>query len=87
MQYSGERFTTGVDEIDDTSTDKSTDISDYQLLMEDGNKLLLEYYNASSIILESFVIQSILPNVQNDNFTSEISVLDFSEHNPFGEVL
>ena len=87
MQFSGERFTTGVDDIDDIAIDKSTDISDYQLIMEDGDELLLEYYNASSIVLESFVIQSILPNVQNDNFTSEISVLDFSEHNPFGEVL
>jgi len=86
MQFSGERFDTGVNEIDDTAIDKSTDISDYQLLMENGDKLLLEYYNASSIILESFLIQSILPNVQNESFTAEISVLDFSEHNPFGEV-
>lgn len=86
MQFSGERFDTGVNEIDDTAIDKSTDISDYQLLMENGDKLLLEYYNASGIILESFLIESILPNVQNESFTAEISVLDFSEHNPFGEV-
>ena len=54
--------------------------------MENGDKVLLEYYSPSPITLESFTLSTILPNTTNEDFRSEISVLDFSETNPFGEI-
>lgn len=86
-QNSSEVFNTGNNEIDSMASSVSTDIGNYQLLLEDGNKLLLEYYTPSSIIQENFNIETILPNVQNDAIKAEISVLDFTEHNPFGELV
>jgi hypothetical protein len=86
-RYANESFSTGNNEIDSTANVYSTNVSDYNLLLEDGSKLLLEYYTSSGIVLEDFSIQNILPNVQNDNFKAEISVLDFTEHNPFGELV
>lgn len=85
-RYSSETFATGVDAIDSEATDKSFDLNDYNLLMEDGNKLLFEYYSDTPITLESYNLSTILPNTDNEDFRSEISVLDFSETNPFGEI-
>lgn len=85
-RYSSEAFATGVDAIDSEAVSKSFDLNDYNLLTEDGNKVLLEFYNASPITLESFTLNTILPNTDNEDFRSEISVLDFSETNPFGEL-
>lgn len=85
-RYSSETFNTGINDIDSEAVSKSFDINDFNLLMEDGNKLLYEYYSPSPITLESFTLNTILPNTTNEDFRSEISVLDFSEHNPFGEI-
>jgi hypothetical protein len=86
MQYSSEIFDTGVSEIDSLASDKDFDINNFNVLLETGDRFLLEYYSESSLVLESYQLNTILPNTQNENFTSEISVLDFSETNPFGEI-
>lgn len=86
-QNSSEVFNTGNSEIDGIASSVSTDIGEYQILLESGDRLLLEYYAPSSIIQESFNIESILPNIQNDDIRAEISVLDFTEKNPFGELV
>ena len=86
LQYSSERFNTGVGEIDSIIDEDSLDIQNYQLLMEDGNKFTYEYLTNSYAILESFNIQTIDENAQNDDFESEIDILDFTDRNPFGEV-
>ncbi len=85
-RYSSEAFNTGVGEIDGVSISNSFNLNDYNLLTEDGFKVLLEYYTPSPITLESFSLNTILPNTDNEDFKSEISVLDFSESNPFGEI-
>ena len=85
-RYSSENFDTGVTDIDSEAADKSFDLNDYNLIMENGDKVLLEYYSPSPITLESFTLSTILPNTTNEDFRSEISVLDFSETNPFGEI-
>ena len=87
LRYSSERFSTGVAEIDNSSEHRSIDTSNFNLLLEDGYNMLLEYFTESTVILESYDLSQVLPNVQNEKFTNEIDVLDFSEHNPFGEVL
>lgn len=86
MQYSSEQFNTGVDEIDEQATEKSTDVNEYNILLEDGSRILYEYFTESYMINESYKINEIIPGVQNEDFTTEIDILDFSERNPFGEV-
>jgi len=86
MQYSSEMFDTGVAEIDDVTADKSADINAFNLLLQNGSRALLEEYSPAGIILQSYNMSSIFPNVGNEDFRGEISVLDFSERNPFGEI-
>ena len=86
MQYSSERISTGIDEIDDIVENQSLDIQNYELTLESGFSMLLEQETNSSVILESFNTSTIDPLAQNEKFEAEISVLDFSERNPFGEV-
>lgn len=86
MQYGSERFNTGVTEIDDIAANRSVDINEFNVLLETGNRMLLEYYTPSSLILENYEVRDILPNAQNEDFTDNINVLDFTEKNPFGEI-
>jgi len=86
MQYSSEIFNTGISDIDGVAADKSADINAFNLLLENGTRALLEEYNPAGIILQSYNLGTIFPNTDNEDFTSEISVLDFSERNPFGEI-
>jgi Virus neck protein len=85
FQYSSERINTGDNVIDTLQADHSLDITNFELLMETGDKLNLEYETLSSIILESYDITIADVGAQNDKFEAEISVLDFTEKNPFGE--
>ena len=86
MQYSSEIFNTGNSEIDEITADKSADINAFNLLLENGSRALLQEYNPAGIILQSYKLSTIFPNTTNEDFRSEISVLDFSERNPFGEI-
>ena len=86
LQYSTERFNTGVEEIDNNAVEKSLDVNEYNILLETGSRVLLEYYTPSSILNESYTLNSIVPNVQNEDFSTNIDVLDFTEVNPFGEI-
>ena len=86
LQYSSEIFNTGVSEIDGIAADKSADINAFNLLLQNGDRALLEEYNPAGIILQSYNLGTIFPSVDNEDFRSEISVLDFSERNPFGEI-
>lgn len=86
MQFSSEVFDTGIPEIDDTASDKSVDITNYEILMENGNHFALEYYARSVLINEGYIIEDIDPTAQNETFGNEIDILDFSERNPFGEI-
>ena len=86
MQYSSERFDTGVSEIDSIADGDSLDINEFNLLLQSGDRALLEEYSTAGIVLQSYNLTTILPNVDNEDFRGEISVLDFSERNPFGEI-
>ena len=86
FQYSSERVETGVNEIDGVVEDRSLDIQNYQILMENGNKFTFEYETDSYAILESFQLDTIDSSAQNDAFEGEIDILDFTDRNPFGEV-
>ena len=86
MQFSSERFDTGISEIDSIADGDSLDINEFNLLLQNGDRVLLQEYSPAGIILQSYNLSTILPNVDNEDFRGEISVLDFSERNPFGEI-
>ena len=86
MQYSSERFDTGISEIDSIADGDSLDINEFNLLLQSGDRVLLQEYSPAGIILQSYNLSTLLPNVDNEDFKGEISVLDFSERNPFGEI-
>lgn len=86
MQYSAERFDTGDGEVDSID-EQSLDIKGYELMLENGGTFLLEYETTSSVILENFNMLSIDHESQNEAFAGSIDILDFTERNPFGEVI
>ncbi len=86
MQYSSERFETGDGEIDSID-EESFDIKAFELRLEDESSLLLEYFTPSSLILEGYNMVQIDPESQNEVFYNNIDILDFTERNPFGEVI
>lgn len=86
FQYSSESIDTGDDAIDTLEDARSLDISQYELLLENGDNFKLEFETPSSLILESYTITDIDSGAQNEDFEVEIDVLDFTERNPFGEV-
>lgn len=86
FQYSSERVDTGLDEIDSVVDNKTLDVGGYEILLEDAERLLLEYETDSALINENYDISTQDPLSQNDKFANEIDVLDFSEINPFGEI-
>jgi hypothetical protein len=86
-QYSSEEIKTNIDEIDSAIEDSTFTISDYELLLESGDKILLEYEIVSSIIKEDFLLRNIDKIADNEVFETNITdILDFSERNPFGEI-
>tara|TARA_R100001591_G_C4328408_1_gene177414 strand:- start:348 stop:1091 length:744 start_codon:yes stop_codon:yes gene_type:complete len=86
FQYSSEDVDTHRPDIDDIERIDSLDVKDFDVLLENDSRLLLEYTANSSIILESFKIENIDGAAQNDSFDlAADGVLDFSEKNPFGE--
>jgi len=86
FQYSSERVDTSRTDIDDIERIDSLDIRNFDLLLENGSRMLLEFNTPSSIILESFNITDKDSLAQNDVFETEsVGILDFSEKNPFGD--
>ena len=87
MQFSSENFNTGIDEIDNAAGERALDVSQYELLLENGDRMMLEYFSPSTVILESYSLSAIDPLSQNEAFSNNIDILDFTEQNPFGEVV
>ena len=87
MQYSSEVFDTGITEIDAVVEDVGQDLQNWEVLLETGYKLKLEYESPSNLILDSFNTIDIDKNADNEHFDAEATdILDFTERNPFGEV-
>ena len=87
MQFSSERFETGVTEIDRDTGGLNLGVDSWEVLLESGDKLLLEYFTPSKLIREEFNLTAIDRSAQNETFKQEIDILDFSEKNPFGEIV
>ena len=92
-QYSSERVDTGVPEVDAIEDDRSMDTGNYGISLENGDALLLnddayDVENTGQLLYEGFTIQSHDPLADNEQFnTLALDVLDFTEINPFGELV
>jgi hypothetical protein len=88
FEYSSEVIETGITELDANAEEDSLDMLVYQFLLEDNTLFLLEDF--SSLILESYLTTN--SDAQTDsedfkNFNNIEDILDFSEVNPFGEII
>jgi hypothetical protein len=87
MQFSNERITTGVEEIDEYAAQIDQSIADFEMLLESGDSLLLEDFEDTALVLESYLPNDNSSAGINDALFGEAgNILDFSEKNPFGEV-
>lgn len=87
MQFSNERFNTGIADIDDLVSGFSLSTDAFEVLTETGDALLMETNSLTPLSQESYGSNSEMVLYGNDDFTKEVNlVLDFSEKNPFGEV-
>jgi hypothetical protein len=88
-QYSNEIIDTGIDAIDTYPTTVDEDTINHLLLLENGDTMLFEFYSITPVIMEDFLVQNVTDTgSRNEDFTSQAAdILDFSEKNPFGEVL
>jgi hypothetical protein len=87
MQFSHEVIRTGVEEIDNLANSFGNKMSEYEILLETGDSLLLEVHEMTPMVNESYSTLNDIAGGDNELFTQEVdNVLDFSERNPFGEV-
>jgi len=87
--YSNERIDTGISDIDAIEDNLSTDILTNEMLLEDGEKLLIEQGGS---LMQEYRIEGNQPTANNEYFQSNdpifssSAVIDFSESNPFSEI-
>lgn len=87
MQFSNERFNTGIYEIDNPADYSDQTVDNYEVLLETGDSFLMESQALTPLILETYENKNIQLNVDNELFDEDINnILDFSDRNPFGEI-
>ena len=90
FEYSHEDMATGLDAVDAIETAESLDALEYQIILESGtdsgtNYLITE--DGDWIVSEAYNVSTLDTSSDTDFFeTQGDSILDFSEMNPFGEV-
>lgn len=85
MQFSHERFNSGIQEIDEIPEAFSLDILPFGLELEEEGFLLLEEDDKSKFILEGFEVMERDKQSQNEQFTRQVGSVLFSKNNPFGD--
>ena len=88
FEYSSEVINTGIAVIDNIYAEQNIDMFLYQFLLEDGTLLLQE--DGTSIILEDYALTKSTERTDNTDFILENEaddIIDFSEINPFGEIV
>ena len=84
FKYSSEQIRTGNTDIDSIETAGTLDTLLYELLLENGNKLLEEEGDS---LVQEYQLFTQDAGANNSFFQSEgESIIDFSERNPFSEV-
>lgn len=86
FEYSNEQFNTGIPQIDIMQQELSTNLFDWALLDEFGNYLINE--NNDVLVVEPYNLETVDTTAENDVFENDADVfLNFSESNPYGEIL
>ena len=86
MQYSNERFNTGVAEIDQLVSGYDLGIDEFEIISESGDSILLETLESTPITSETYTSNRPGIGADNEKIRAEKNaVLDFSERNPFGD--
>ena len=84
FKYSSEQIRTGNTDIDSVETEGTLDTLLYELLLENGDKLLEE---GGDSLIQEYQLFTQDTGANNSFFESEgDSIIDFSERNPFSEV-
>jgi hypothetical protein len=87
MQFSNEKFNTGVSEIDEIAAGFDIGVGNFELMQENGETILLETDELTPAIQEGYTSDKPFILADNEKFEREKNtVLDFSERNPFGDV-
>lgn len=84
FNYSNEDLNTGIEAIDGIETDFSNDMLSFEMLMEDGFKLLQQ--NGDSLILGVEESPAAPMYEKNESFETASEWVDWNVQNPFGEV-
>ena len=83
FEYAGEKFSTGIAEIDEIQTKYNTDIFNWAILTEDGDRIMTEESNY--LVLEAAKTNTIAPS-DNDMIQQESDeFVDWTAQNPFVE--
>jgi len=83
FEYAGEKFNTGIAEIDAIQTSYSTDILNWTILTEDGYRIMTE--DSDYLVLEAAKTNT-LPGSDNDRIQEESDLfVDWTAQNPFVE--
>ena len=92
-QYSNEELNTDVADIDALEDERSLATTNFEFLLEDGRRLNLDgpellAEDAGLLMLEGWSVPQQDTLADNEDFTTEaLDILDFTEINPFGEVM
>jgi len=88
FEYSSEVIDTGITKLDAIYTDENIDMLVHQFKLETGDLFLLE--DSSSLILESYSSDTDAARTDGadfQEFNDLEGIIDFSEVNPFGEIV
>lgn len=84
FEYSNEKFSTGIPEIDILQKKFDTNQLDWGILTENGQRLTDE--NSDYMVLEFADLNKLLPGADNDEIQKESDMfVDFSAQDPFSE--
>jgi hypothetical protein len=82
-EYSGEKFETGISEIDSIA-ELSTNIVDWAILTEDDEPILTE--DGDYIVVDGYDLEAIAPDASNDELEEEFdTTVDWTDIDPFSE--
>lgn len=87
-EYSNERFSTGIVEIDSLQVNHTIDQFDYSILSQEGNMIVAK--NGETLVAQHEIINENIndPGRDNERIDVEIeknSIIDWTEENPFAE--
>jgi hypothetical protein len=85
FEYSNERFSTGIPEIDSIQKSFDTNQLDWGIMLEDGISYLLDE-DGSYIVLEGADLKRLVPGSDNEEIQKESDqFIDFTAFDPFAE--